>query len=591
MAEKSTGKIGGSVVSSSVLKTTDCIHADPGAVTNPMNSHRTTRSSDESVTNEMEAFELESPVHGHNHDSDVGAGPQYGTPDMWSIDYIGLYAQYAAVGLLYGSSGAVTPFCVYAFDGATNICSNAKNIMFFAWNLKIFFALMTDVIHPFGYKRKFWMNLGWFFVLLLLLVLAISAETMSLPVWLGTVMVMQFFLMLSDVPADGYSVELGRLERPEVRGQILATGQLVRFCFSIFAGVIQTFFLNGRSTNASDCTISFGSCWSWGLSVNGYYGLIFCLVAVLYIPIYRLKELEGGEGPVSVHHFVGEVWQTLQNLTTLYLIIFVIGIVGLTNLSNIVNVYLQFYLIELTNFEAGIDTITSYMALAGAVYLFKTYLIRRNWRWTQYGSSVATGLLSLAWIAAYHNSSGTMNAWYTIFIDLDQQFAQGLSQVLYSMAVIELAKPGLEATTYELIVTVGNAALMINGIIATQLLVPLKVVGCSDDAGDCPSDSVDLSSVQAYRDTDGPRRYTNYTLVLLAINMVATIIFVPFLPSSREECQRWQALGEQMGTSKRRGQVTLGISVVIVVYGVVAAILLLDPDTACSAVVGGSGCN
>ena len=30
----------------------------------------------------------------------------------------------------------------------------------------------------------------------------------------------------------------------------------------------------------------------------------------------------------------------------------------------------------------------------------------------------------------------------------------GIAQVLYSMAIIELAKPGLEATTYELIITV-----------------------------------------------------------------------------------------------------------------------------------------
>ena len=37
--------------------------------------------------------------------------------------------------------------------------------------------------------------------------------------------------MFSDVPADGYSVELGQLEPPERRGQILATGQRVRFSF------------------------------------------------------------------------------------------------------------------------------------------------------------------------------------------------------------------------------------------------------------------------------------------------------------------------------------------------------------------------
>ena len=47
------------------------------------------------------------------------------------------------------------------------------------------------------------------------------------------------------------------------------------------------------------------------------------------------------------------------------------------------------------------------------------------------------------------------------------------------MAVIELSKPGLEATTYELIITSSNAASTVAGIIGTQLLSPLKSSGCT----------------------------------------------------------------------------------------------------------------
>ena len=118
---------------------------------------------------------------------------------------------------------------------------------------------------------------------------------------------------------------------------------------------------------------------------------------------------------------------------------------------------------------------------------------------------------------SYWSVGYTQSPWFTIFIDLDQGFAQGLTQVLYSMAVIELAKPGeseilsliqqtnlsfyelfslhyggMEATTYELIVTVGNAAITLNGVICTQLLYPFKASGCTDD--DCPSDTVQVCS-------------------------------------------------------------------------------------------------
>lgn len=122
-------------------------------------------------------------------------------PDMWSWNFIGLYSQYAAVGLLYGSSGTLLPFCVYTFDGATNVCSNAKNIVLFAWSFKIVFAVITDSYRPFGMRRKPWMIFGWTFVLALLLVLAFAADKMSVSVWLVTLLFVQGFLMLSDVPA------------------------------------------------------------------------------------------------------------------------------------------------------------------------------------------------------------------------------------------------------------------------------------------------------------------------------------------------------------------------------------------------------
>ena len=57
--------------------------------------------------------------------------------------------------------------------------------------------------------------------------------------------------MLSDVPADGYTVELGHIEPFQQRGQILATAQRIRFSFCVFAGILQMFLLNGPSTNDS----------------------------------------------------------------------------------------------------------------------------------------------------------------------------------------------------------------------------------------------------------------------------------------------------------------------------------------------------
>ena len=61
---------------------------------------------------------------------------------------------------------------------------------------------------------------------------------------------------LADVPADGMSVEYGKLEDVKRRGTILATGQCIRFFFCFLAGTIQSFLLNGPDTNGHSCPIS-----------------------------------------------------------------------------------------------------------------------------------------------------------------------------------------------------------------------------------------------------------------------------------------------------------------------------------------------
>lgn len=411
---------------------------------------------------------------GKNEDAEeagtsVAVAAVYIVPNMWSLEYIGLFSQYAAVGLLYGSAGTLLPFCVYVYDGPANVCSNSSSIFLFPWSFKLLFAVVTDSYRPWGMRRRPWMILGWVCVLAMLFILAVSAKKLTVSTWLTLQLAVQGFMMFSDVPADGYSVEMGKLESAEQRGQVLATGQRVRFLFSLLAGAIQTFLLNGLDTNPPGCAIAFDHCWSWGLDIQGYYGLLFAIVAVLVIPIFWLKEPPAKTPVHTLSQFAVEIWDTLQSQTTLYLIVYAIGIGALTNFPSIASVYMQYYVIGLTNFQAGIDTITSYAALVAAVWIFQRYLIQLNWRITHYSSSIFASVLGLLWLLPYHRVGHTRDPWFTIFIDLDQAFVNGLSQVLYSMAVIEVSKPGQEATTYELVITVNNAAIALSGVLATQV--------------------------------------------------------------------------------------------------------------------------
>lgn len=132
------------------------------------------------------------------------------------------------------------------------------------------------------------------------------------------------------------------------------------------------------------------------------------------------------------------------------------------------------------------------------------------------------------------------------------------------MAVIELARPGQEATTYEFIITCANAAATINGIISTQLLTPMKSVGCDDDGGNCPSDTVDVTDKAAFMASDGPRRFTYYTLLLTGISISSCFLFTRFLPASKDECHEWKAKGDAMGASAARGRIAMFMAICVI---------------------------
>ena len=184
-----------------------------------------------------------------------------------------------------------------------------------------------------------------------------------------------------------------------------------------------------------------------------------------------------------------------------------------------------------------------------------------------------------------------MNGWYTIFIDLDQSFVSGFAQVLFSLTVIELSKPGLEATTYELIITVANACGMLNGIIGTQMLIPVDAIGCqNDDFVNCPADSVDIASKEGFFATDGPQRYTRYNVWIFIISVVNATIWVFYLPRDIAQCHEWKEAGLKKGNSKWIGVFSAFLCSTTVLYGMVTAFLLLDPLTSCLVVVGGTGC-
>ena len=57
--------------------------------------------------------------------------------------------------------------------------------------------------------------------MLQLIFLSIFANSLSASQWILMMMCVNICVLLADVPSDGYSIELCKLETDEVRGQVL----------------------------------------------------------------------------------------------------------------------------------------------------------------------------------------------------------------------------------------------------------------------------------------------------------------------------------------------------------------------------------
>jgi hypothetical protein len=134
---------------------------------------------------------------------DVENGATSDQLNIWTLDHIGLYCVYGAGGLLYGTCGTLSAFCVYVYHGQPNVCANTVNLYFFAWNFKIIYAIVEESFRPFGLRRKPWMIAGFSGVLLILAVLIASGPSISASNWIAACMMLQISYIIADVSADG----------------------------------------------------------------------------------------------------------------------------------------------------------------------------------------------------------------------------------------------------------------------------------------------------------------------------------------------------------------------------------------------------
>jgi hypothetical protein len=76
----------------------------------------------------------------------------------------------------------------------------------------------------------------------------------------------------------------------------------------------------------------------------------------------------------------------------------------------------------------------------------------------------------------------------------------------------------------------------------------------------------------------------------VGISIGANCIFTQFLPTQKAQCAEWKINGLKIGKSKERAYIFMFVVFIVVGYGIMASVLLLDTNTSCLKLFGGAGC-
>lgn len=524
---------------------------------------------------------------------------------------------YAIIGFVYGfiQNFIAIPICYYVFgpleypEGFPNQpsrsslqqCNIGQAITTMPWNLKVFYGLFLDQFGFFGTRRKGWILFGWsgglgMLALTGILSSSLAAETprkhfgdgdypeddSNFFLYTMLLLVMCGFYIFSDVAGDGMTIELSRFEPPESRGYILTTGQMVRFSATIFANLLGIIFMNGKdyvAPNKADKAFAF----ELSFPVIHFVLVGMCIPFFIGMVVW-LKDPPRDE--TKAHHstkeIVAQLWDLMKTKVMFLLIVGMLMNMAVASLTNPAQNVMQ-QIVKPSSLNQGVGSMFGNVIFLVGVWLFRTYLMDRNWRYT----FVATGLIMalngvFMYIMIYNAWGIGQNPWFFVFGNNVLSIIQGVSQVLSSLAVVEVAPKGFEASVYEFLTTMHNAGITLN-LNLMGIFQPIFHV--SDIIA--PGHNYQTEP-QEMRDKDN-QDLANATTFTMIVNILGVVCVAFMIPKDKAQCKEWL---EAPGFWKTTANGVLGsiIGWGCLLFSLTVSFLGIIPSTMCLPIAGGDGC-
>uniref|UniRef100_K3W6I5 Major facilitator superfamily (MFS) profile domain-containing protein n=1 Tax=Globisporangium ultimum (strain ATCC 200006 / CBS 805.95 / DAOM BR144) TaxID=431595 RepID=K3W6I5_GLOUD len=521
-----------------------------------------------------------------------GALRSGGAPNLFSKDHIGLIMQYAAVGVVYGSLPAtIYPFLQSYLNASGTQVVTASTLVVLPWSFKIFYGIVSDCFPIYGFRRRPYMLLGWGICFVMLIVMAATPVgdpyflnpddadvdpekydqhpgiedrlNKSAPGKAGKYVLLMMFAafgyLMSDVTADAMVVELAQREPLAVRGTTQSTIYATRTLFVAISTILTGFAFNGKEYGGSfDFSLSFPTL---------MLILAICLVPVLPVTWFYIAE-EKRERVVFTE-YMSDLWKLIQT-RAVYQIIFYNFFSGIfANFSYTAASPVQRYMVHVEPINSTISDVIGNLVFLAGIAVTGKWGLHWNWRWI----IVVTGVLVIALdaIVAFITIWDVFRSqWFWLGVPIAVNVPSGISFIVSTYVIVELATDGNEGAVYGLLTTVTNLSQPFSATLT-------KII----------DQKWNMTNERIQHDDHSIRMDITESIILMYAMSVVSWFFLVMLPKQKAETQELVRTG---GSSKLLGMLTIFYVFFAFVWSVMTNLMGIFDSTACLVIAGGDGC-
>ncbi|KAJ0392203.1 hypothetical protein P43SY_008736 [Pythium insidiosum] len=515
-------------------------------------------------------------------------------PELWSRESFGLFAQYCAIGLVYGTlPGTIYPFMVAYLNMEGTQTASARVLVALPWSFKFLFGFISDCFPIRGYRRRPYMLLGWVICLLALLTLALIDP--GKPYWVrpeyatndtfrhvkdkdllgpeitnpsakdngGKFIILMMLAAVGYVQAavacDAVVCEVAQREPEAVRGTTQTAIYTVRTGFIILAQVLSGFFFNGKEYGGDfDFTLSFQQIMA-----------ILALAVGLVLPITWFLVHEERCGAVDLRAYAVDFWEMLQTQAMYQVIAYKFFSNLFGHFQWVAAEPVARYWIGVTNLNDKLSEIFSSGVFAVTLWMTGKYGLHWNWRTMTALTTVAVVVLD-AMVTLLGVWKVIRYQWFWLGVPIAVMLPAAMNFIVGTFIVVELAGLGNEGIVYGLISTVGNIGAPYSVTLAKSVNALFDVT----------NNDIQLDSTHV-------RWHVTYTALISYGMMLLSLPWLVLLPAQKAETQHLRHHG-----NRSRGMAIFTVIYVSVAlcWSITTNVLSIFPSTKCLRIAGGRGC-